>query len=131
MGCFKCLFRENASVVAVGVLHSIVDDVESVDLVRECRERDEWFGMKVVDEVLNGGEWVDMKAVKKNSEPRYDKTMEIRVERTPLVATVEQKCGLLKLYGSTLEKGWKHSAGLKAFSQVIIHHWRAKNTCSL
>ena len=43
------------------VLHSFVDNMETISLVRECRELDEWFEMNVVDKLLSSGEVVDIK----------------------------------------------------------------------
>ena len=46
------LLREDAVGVGVEVLHACVDDIESLCLVKECVELEEWFGCELVGKLL-------------------------------------------------------------------------------
>ena len=46
------LMNRNARGPGVEVLRSMMDDIESVCLVKECRELEEWFEIDTVDKIL-------------------------------------------------------------------------------
>ena len=46
------MLRDDAVGVGVEVLHACVDDIESVCLVKECVELEEWFGCEFVGKLL-------------------------------------------------------------------------------
>jgi hypothetical protein len=130
LGFLKRLLRDDAVGVGRAAIRSMVDDVDSLCLVRECRELEDVFRTNFTEEVLCGE--VNMKEVKKTIE-RLDR--ERRFERcggkAPLIAAVAKGVSWLKLWDLALELGLRHTRGLQALSRLMSHHDRGKKPCPL
>ena len=102
--------QDGAKGPGVRVLQSMVDDLESLCLIKECRELEEWFG---VDSILGDGDFC-LREAKEDKDRK--KTIEACEKKVPLVGEVARKCGWMVLWDRALERGWKHTKGLQAFN---------------
>ncbi len=100
------------------------DDLESVCLVKEYWELEEWCGLKFVDEILvDRGAGFSLREIKDRIRTvDREKTLALCAEKAPLVERIRRGCGWLVLWDKVLDRGWKHIRGLQAVSQVLAHH---------
>ena len=114
LGFLVRLMNRNARGTGVEVLRSMMDDIESVCLVKECRELEEWFNIDAVDKILDDTE--DKVSLKELGDyvrhlDRKKRTTKC-AEKAPLIAKLANECGWLKLWDGAMERGWKHTRGL-------------------
>ena len=87
---------------------SMVDDVEELCLVKECRELEEVFGTNFADDMLLGGdaEFVSMKEVKEKIAvcDRQRRRKKCR-QKVPLIVEVEEDGGWHRLWSHALNLG--------------------------
>ena len=66
LGFLKRMARDGATEVGAAVMRSVVDDVASLCLVKECKELEEGFRTQFTDKILGGdADQINMKEVKK------------------------------------------------------------------
>ena len=66
LGFLKRIARDGATGVGAATTRSMVDDVASLCLVKECKELEEGFGTQFTDKMLDGdADQINMKEVKK------------------------------------------------------------------
>ena len=121
--------QDGAKGPGVRVLQSMVDDLESLCLIKECRELEEWFGVKYVDSILGDGDFCLREAKEEIEDKDRKKTIEAFEKKVPLVGKVARKCGWMVLWDRALERGWKHTKGLQAFSRLIGDKGRGETQC--
>ena len=110
---------------------SLCDDVESICLVRECRELEECFGTEFTSDIINR-EVCSLKEMKKIiMEANRKIRMERCGEKAPLIAKVAKSPGWAKLWDNALDRGWKAVLGLKMLSRVMSHHGRGEHPCQM
>ena len=93
------------------LMRSLLDDPNSLCLVGECRELEEHFGTNYTDAILEGGDEVSMREVKRvvKQADRVSKLEKCR-ERAPLIVEVVNKGGrLVRLWDSALHLGTRHT----------------------
>lgn len=121
--------RENVGSV---VMSTLIDDVESVVLVQECRDLEEKFGTAFADCFLRDKGTVSMCEVKEKLR-RLDR--EMLLEKCdvmyPVVADIERKVGWRHLWETALDLGYRHTRGLQALSRLMCHHGRGMKPCPL
>ena len=119
--------------VGTVAMRSLVDDVESLSLVKECRELEEGFGTHYVDELVSeDADAVCMKEVKKIIGARdRERRLERCTEKAPLIAEVARSGGWLRLWDAALDLGVRHTKGLQAVSRLMSHHGRGRKPCPL
>ena len=101
----RVLVDDEVGIGAVA-MRSMVDDVEELCLVKECRELEEVFGTIFADDMLQGGhaEFVSMKEMKdKIAVCDRQRTMEKSRQKAPLIVEVEEDGGWQRL--------WSHASG--------------------
>ena len=83
-------------------------------------------------EILMGGEMVGMKEVKKIVKEVDRKLLLSRCRgKAPMVASVGEDGGWLRLWDEALNLGERHTKGLKNLSRVLSHHGRGSKPCPL
>ena len=118
--------------VGAAMMSAMCDDVESTCLVKECRELEEVLGTSFTDEILMGGEMVGMKEVKKIVKEVDRKLLLSRCRgKAPMIASVGEDGGWLRLWDEALNLGERHTKGLKNLSRVLSHHGRGSKPCPL
>ena len=74
LGFLKQLVSADEGTLGADSLRSMSDDIESLYLVRECRELEETFGTHCTDEILCDGDAVSLQDIKREMHKR-DKEM--------------------------------------------------------
>ena len=110
-------------------LLALCDDVESICLVRECREMEEHFGTHFTSDIIKKETTCSLKEMKKII-IEADKKMTIKKcgEIAPMIAKVAESPGRAKLWDHTLDLGWKTVQGLE---QGHEPPWKGKRPCHL
>ena len=85
-----CLISGNADGVAVSAMLALVDDPDSICIIRECRELEAVNGLKYTDSILFGADSVCLQQVL-----QADKTLllDLCISRAPLIARVVKDDG--------------------------------------
>ena len=79
----------NDAGVGAEMMRVMSDDVESLCLVKECREMEEGFGTSFTDELLSGAESVDLRDVRKEIRKiDREKMLEKYAEKSQLIVEV-------------------------------------------
>ena len=84
--------------------------------------------MKYVDSVLEDGDFCLREAKEEIEDKDRKKTIEACEKKVPLVK-VARKCGWMVLWDRVLERGWKHTKCLQAFSRLIGDKGRGERQC--
>ena len=90
-------------------------------MIKECRELEEWFGVKYVDSILGDGNFCLREAKEEIEDKDRKKTIEACEKKVPLVGKVA--------WDRALERGWKHTKCLQAFSRLIGDKGRGERQC--
>ena len=116
------------------MLLAMCDDVESICLVRECREMEEHFGTHFTSDIIKKEITCKLKEMKRTI-IKADKKMTIKKieceEKAPMIAKVAEFPGWAKLWDHTLDLGWKVVQGLKMLSRAMSHHGKGERLCYL
>ena len=129
------LLKRQLPVGAVGVaamaMRSLLDNLNPLCLVGECRELEKHFGTNYTDAILKGGDEVSMQDVKRvvKQADRVSKLEKCR-ERAPLIVGVVDKGGSWARL-SALHLGTRHKDGLMALSGMLAHHGHGSKPCPL
>ena len=113
------------------VVLALCNEVDSICLVRECRELEECFGTKFTEAIIskNVCSMREMKKAIMKVDKR--KMLEKCVEKAPLIAKVAECLGWAKLWDHVLDLGWKVVLGLKMVSRAMSHHGRGERPCHM
>jgi len=129
----KHLLEDNAAGVGAVAMRSFVDDVDSLCLVKECRELENHFGTNFTDAVLLDGNTVSQRTIKKTIRG-IDKEQLIRKcsGTSPCVADITIEGGSWpKLWDTALHLGSRHTIGLRNLARLMAHHGRGLHPCPL
>ena len=131
LGFLRRRMMDDGVGVGAAMMSPMCDDVESTCLVKECRELEEVLGTSFT-EILMGGEMVGMKEVKKIVKEVDRKLLLSRCRgKGPMIASVGEDGGWLRLWDEALNLGERHTKGLKNLSRVLSHHGRGSKSCPL
>ena len=132
LGFLRKKFQSDGVGVGAAVMGALMDDVESMCLVKECREMEEVFGIDVVKDVLSDSKMIGMKEIKATVK-RVDWERLIRrcKEKAPLIASVGDEKGWAKLWDKALQLGHRHTRGLQNLTRLLSHHGRGEKPCPL
>ena len=109
---------------------ALCDATDSLCLLKECKELEEWFGSTFTYIILSGilGSIREMK--KKILE--LDKKLADKcLEKAPMVAEVWRRIGWAWLWNAVLDLEWKTVKGLQQLSRALCHHGRGNHPCHL
>ena len=111
------MLRDDAVGVGVEVLHACVDDIESVCLVKECVELEEWFGCEFVRKLL-WREGICFKLLQK------DRMMSVKKckEKASMFAAVAERSRWPRIWNSALECGGRYTKCVQALTRLMSHH---------
>ena len=117
---------DDATGVGAAAMETLVDDMDSLCLVKECRDLEEGFGTRFTDRILGGeADLINMKEVRKVIGQRdREKRIELCEGKGPLIAAVARNGGWLRVWDLALELGLWHTRGLQALSNLMSSHGR-------
>ena len=107
------------------MFRSLTYDVESVNLVRECRELEEVLGTKYTDMILKaeggGSHPRDLKkeVMRRDKEQRLDRCS--HEDRAPVVAHIARTIGWEKLWDTALDEGPRCIQQMKHLVKTLCH----------
>ena len=129
----KRLLEERATGVGAVAMRSLSDDMESLCLVKECRELELYYGTNLTDIVLTDADTISRRAIRKILRViDRDKLVEKCSMKSPSIACIIRKGGSWpKLWDSALHLGSRHTIGLQNLSRLLVHHGRALHPCPL
>ncbi len=111
-------------------MRALSDDVNSLCLVKECRELEEVFGTSYTDVFLGGVEDVCLREVS-DAVATCDKARLLKrcEKKSKLVAEIGKGIGWARLWDSVMDLGVKHIKGLQALSRIFSSHGRGSKPC--
>ena len=111
-------------------MRALSDDVNSLCLVKECRELEEVFGTSYTDVILGGAEDVCLREVC-DAVVICDKArlLERCEKKSKLVAEIGKGVGWARLWDGVMDLGVKHIKGLRALSRIFSSHGRGSKPC--
>ena len=131
LGFLRRVMESSSGSLSGRVLEALCDDVESMCLVKECRELEESFGTQHVDAVIGG----NAATAREMKETIYREDRPTLVDRcwvkAPVIAEVARRVGWARLWDVTLDIGGKAVRGLQMLSRVMSHHGRGSRPCPL
>ena len=102
LGFLARRMRDDGVGVGARVSRAIMDDVDSMCLVRECRELEKRLGVGFTDEILRGYGMVGMSEVKETvRKVDWERLVGRCKDKAYRIAIVREREGLGKLYGIT------------------------------
>ena len=127
------MVRDGATGVGAAAMRSMVDDVASLCLVKECKELEEGFETQFTDKILGGdADQINMKEVKKViGQLDREKRIESSEGKAPQIAVVARNGGWLRLWGMALDLGLRHTRGLQVMLRLISSYGRGRKPCHL
>ena len=129
----KSLLEEEATGVGAAAMKSLSDDVDSLCLVKECRELESTYGTMFTNDLLTDANCVSKRIVKKSiREIDRNKLVQKCSSKSPSIAGVVDRGGSWpKLWDSALHLGSRHTIGLQNLSRLMSHHGRGQHPCPL
>ena len=110
---------------------ALSEDVDSICLVRECRDIEESFGTHFTNDILEGRD-LSFKHLK---ETIYTQDRDQQLQRCSVKATVIAELairgGWSRAWDAALDLGEKSIRGLQYLSRVMSHHGRGNHPCPL
>ena len=100
---------DNAVGVGAVLMNALEDDVESISLIHECRELEDFFGTNYTDIPLRN-EILSMKEVNKNLIERKDFQS---VAKCQMIEKIEKEVSWKLLWEKALDLGLQHTKGLQ------------------
>ena len=113
------------------VVQALRNEVDSICLVRECRELDENFGTCFTEAITSKNSCCLREMKKAIMEVDRRSLLERCEEKVPMGAKVAECPGWAKLWDYALDLGWKAVAGLQMVSRAMSHHGRGNHPCHL
>ena len=126
----KC-WMDNAVGVGAVVMNALEDDVESISLIRECRELEDFFGTNYTDMLLRN-EMLSMKEVKKNLQNLDRERRLLKCsKKCEMIEKIEKEVSWKLLWEKALDLGLQHTKGLQYLSRLMSHHLKGDKPCPL
>ena len=127
------MVRDGATGVGAAAMTSMVDNVTSLCLVKECKELEEGFGTQFTHKILGGdADQISMKEVKKViGQLDREKRIELCEGKARQIAAVARNGGWLRLWDTALDLALRHTRGLQVMSRLISSHGRGRKPCPL
>ena len=113
------------------VMLTLCDDVDSLCLVKECREPEEWFGLTFTDIILSRSLGSIREMKREILEVGKKKCADRCLEKAPMVAEVSRQIGWARFWDAALDLGWKTMKGLHLLSRALSYHGRDRHPCHL
>ena len=122
---------ESASLLGARILGALGSEQESIRLVRECVELEEWYGTSFTEALCSNdadhpGAREIREAIHGSEKGKLLDECECRSDAV-VVVRVERETGWCRLWDCGRDRGPKCIAGLRAFIRIIIAH--ANNCC--
>ena len=131
LGFLRRVVESDSGSLSAQVLEALCDDVESLCLVRECRELEESLGMLYVDSIMSRSA-VSVREMKEVIYQRDRLKLVGRCwEKAPVIAEVASRIGWARLWDGALNCGGKAVRGLQMLSRAMSHHGRGSRPCQL
>ena len=131
LGFLRRVVESDSGSLSARVLEALCDDVESLCLVRECRELEESLGMLYVDSIMSRSA-VSVREMKEVIYQRDRLKLVGRCwEKAPVIAEVASRIGWARLWDGALNCGGKAVRGLQMLSRAMSHHGRGSRPCQL
>ena len=127
------LLDEKATGVGAAAMRSLTDDIESLCIVKECRELEISYGTNFTDTILTDANNVSLRIIKMTIRGiDREKLVQKCSNKSPTIAAVASKAGSWpKLWDSALHLGSRHTIGLQNLSRLMSHHGRGLHPCPL
>ena len=110
---------------------ALSQDIDSLCLVKECRELEEGFGTHFTDDILARRE-VHLKDIKASIHDRDQQQSAAKCSvKALIIAEVAKRVGWSKLWDVALDLGEKSVRGLQCLSRAMSHHGRGNHPCPL
>ena len=131
LGFLKRVMGRDADSLSGCVVLALCNEVDSICLVRECRELEESFGTRFTEAITSKNLCClrQMKKVIMDVDRR--RMLERCEEKAPMIAKVAECPGWARLWDHALDLGWKAVAGLQMVSRAMSHHGRGDHPCHL
>ncbi len=131
LGFLQTVLKGAPSTLSGRTLFALSDDMDSLCLVRECRELEEKFGTHFTEEILGESE-LSLRDVKNAIHKTDWKQLTARCSaKTPVIAEIASQIGWNKLWDAALELGGKSIKGLQFFSRAMSHHGKGNHPCPM
>ena len=133
LGFLLRLMSSDADGIAASAMHALLDDPDSISIIRECRELETVYGLKYTDTILCGTDSVCLHQIKKEV-LLADKTLllDLCFSKAPLIAKVVRDGGSWPaLWDSVRHLGSRHTIGLQNLTRMLAHHGRGSKPCPL
>ena len=117
--------------VAASAMHALLDDPDAICLVKECRELEAVYVLKLTDKILCDPHAVSVQGIKK-AVLKADKDLLFNLcsVKAPLIAEVVKRGGSWPaLWDTVRHLGSRHTSGLQHLSRMIAHHGKGSNPC--
>ena len=111
---------------------ALVDNVEALSLVRECRELEERYKSNFTSEILNSNEPADRHHQKCTKDHQQERSIAAATKGLSLCTNIAECVGWKKLWDHALDHGPSVIKGMKNLVRVITypdHSPRTKSTC--
>ena len=127
----KHLLSDESVGVGSATMHSLLDDPDSICIVRECRELEASFGTQFTDQLLSDADNVSVREIKNHLlETDKEKMLATCDTKAPLIANV-CKCGGAwpAVWDSARHLGSRHTLGLQSLTRLLAHHGKGSSPC--
>ena len=125
------LLDVNGSGLGVAAMKALLDDVEMVCLVRECRELEDGLDLNFTNKILCN-ENISMREIKsKLREVDKERLLRRCTEKAPIIAVVAEKIMWPRLWDKVRDLGDRHVKGLQSLSRIISSPAKGKRPCPL
>ena len=113
----------------------MVDDVEALSLVRECRELEERYRSDFTSQILNAEEFTDSAGIVREAQDhilREDRTLLLdKVSKYQHLHKIAECVGWKKVWDQALDYGPSATKSMKNIVRVITYPDHATRTCPL
>ena len=125
------LLDVNGVGVGVAAMKALLDDVEMVCLVRECRELEDGLDLNFTNKILCNDN-ISMKEIKsKLREVDKEKLLRRCTEKAPIIAVVAEKIMWPRLWDKVRDLGDRHVKGLQSLARIMSSPAKGKRPCPL
>ena len=131
LGFLKRVINRDVTTLGGSVVLTLGSEVDSLCLVRECRELEERY-RTCFTKVISSKKECCLREMKKTI-IGMDKRLVLEkcAEKAPVIAKVAKNPGWARLWDHTLDLGGKAVLGLQMLSRAMSHHGRGKHPCHL
>ena len=113
------------------VVMALCNEVDSICLVRECKELEEIFGTHFTESITSKNLCCLREMKKAIMKVDRRKLLERCEEKAPMIVKVAESPGWARLWDHALDLGWKAILGLQMISRAMSHHGRGDHPCHL